>query len=272
MDDLIVKLRLPSEEAADLIETRFGLTDNPRCITYRLGTLYQADGETPSDGYHVDYLLTGVSDVPQSWRKYMVAPDVPKHALAGRETDAVVAGELAPATMADLATADLSLLTPTDAEAAELAGNGRTGDLEAARTRLALRLAIVDKRPALERERAARDSAVAAIAAAQTARQAALDAISAAQVARAAAVADRDAQQAVIDNPASTAAAKRDARDARALAVDEIARRNAEIDAAQTARDDALAVIAAQQVVRDAAAAAMTTLRSELDTLRGART
>lgn len=271
--DLVLKLRLPSAESWDLIRERFAL-DGASGVSYvALGTLQHPGGNTlaDSDGYHVDMIVPW-SDVPRALRPYLVAPVVPKHEFGGRAVDAVNDGELAPTSLADLASADVNALTPTADEAAEIAGKQRIADLDAAAARLTTRLAIVTKRRALEVERAARDSAVAAIAAAQTARQAALDAISAAQTARTAAAGDRDAQQAIIGNPASTAAAKRDARDAKALAVDEIARLNVEIDAAQTARDDALAVVAAQQVVRDAAAAAMTTLRSELDTLRGART
>lgn len=164
MNDLIIKLRLPSEEAANLIETRFGLVDNPRVIQYRLGTLYQEDGVTPSEGYHMDYLLTGISDIPISWRPYQVSPNFPKHALGGREQDAVAAGELAPTSVADLSTANVDLLVPTDEEAAEFSGNGRTTDLVDAANRLALRLQIIQKRLALESAKEARDSDNAAIA------------------------------------------------------------------------------------------------------------
>lgn len=270
--DLVLKLRLPSEESWDLIRERFAL-DAASGVSYiTLGTLQHPDGDTlvDSDGYHVDMIVPW-SDVPRALRPYLVAPVVPKHEFGGRAADAVDDGELAPTSLADLATADLDALTPTAGEAAEIAGKQRLADLDAAAARLTTRLAIVTKRRALEVERAARDSAVATIAAAQAARQAALDAISAAQAARVTATADRGAQQAIIDDPASTAEAKRDARDAKALAIDEIARLNAEIDDAQTARDDALAVVAAQQAVRDAAAAAMTILRAELDTLRPSR-
>lgn len=257
-NDLIVKLRLPSKEAADLIESRWGISaENPRCIVYRLGTLYQADGLTPSDGYHVDYLLTGVSDVPQAWRKYMVAPAVPKHALAGRETDAIAHAELAPANMADLPSADLSLLVPTTKEAAEFAGNGRTTDLEDAAARLALRVQIIDKRLALEAARKARDDYNTTIDTAQNVKNQA-------QSDKTAAQADKAAAQAIIDNPNSTNQEKQAARDAKAAAQVIIDESNIIIKEADDVIAQAQADKIAQQVIMD-------TLRTELNALKQSR-
>lgn len=272
MEDLIIKLRLPSTEAADLIETRWKLVDNPRCLTYRLGTLYQADGTTESAGYHVDYLLTGISDVPQAWRKYMVAPEFPKHALSGREADALAHAELAPAQLADLAAADLSLLVPTDEEAAELAGNGRTTDLEDAAARLTLRLAIIEKRIALEAARTARDADNAQIDAAQADKDMALAALSTAQAEKTAALADRDAAQAIIDNPASTGPQKQAARADKASALDRVDAANAAIASAQADRDAANDQIAAGQASKAEHQAEIDALRAEIDTLKAQRT
>lgn len=236
MNDLIIKLRLPSEEAANLIETRFGLVDNPRVIQYRLGTLYQEDGVTPSEGYHMDYLLTGISDIPISWRPYQVSPNFPKHALGGREQDAVAAGELAPTSVADLSTANVDLLVPTDEEAAEFSGNGRTTDLVDAANRLALRLQIIQKRLALESAKEARDSDNAAI----------------------------DTAQAIIDNPASTNVEKQAARNAKADAQAIIDDSNVRIglanDAIKTAQEDKLVQLAT-----------IDALREEINTLKSQR-
>ena len=271
--DLVLQLRLPSEAAWNLIRERFGLDTASGVSVVALGTLQHPDGDTlaDSDGYHVDMIVPW-SDVPRALRPYLVAPALPKHEFGGRAPDAIDDGELAPTSLADLASADLDALTPTADEAAEIAGKQRIADLDAAAARLTTRLAIVTKRRALEAVRGERDAAVAALAAAQAARQTAVDAIAAARAGRMVAVAERDTQQAIIDDPDATAAAKRDARDAKTVAVDEIARLNAEIDVQQTARDDALAVIAAQQVGRDTAAAALATLRAELDAMRAART
>lgn len=156
---LICKLRLPSKEAYDLIVERFGLADNPRVYLYPLGTLQHPTGGTVQDaqgndvpemadslGYHVDILLIGQPDVPKSWWPYIVAPEYPKHGLAGREPDARAQGELAADALADLTKTILDDLVPTDQELAWLQGVGRTTDLEVATTRKELREQITSTR------------------------------------------------------------------------------------------------------------------------------
>lgn len=267
--DLVLKLRLPSSEAADLVEARFG---GPGVTIHRTGILQHPDGDemVDSDGYHLD-LIVPWSDVPQALRKYLVAPTMPKLNFAGRETDAVAGGELAPAQLVDLASADINALVPTDEEAAEIAGLQRQADLEAAKARLEARLAIIDMRLELEAQRAVRESAVAVIATKQAARDVALAAISAKQASKAAATTERDAQQAIIDNPASTGPQKQAARAAKQIAVDAIDTANAAISEAQTDRDAALAAITTAQAVRDDAVAMIAALRAELDSLKAAR-
>jgi len=222
-----------------------------------------------SEGFHVDIILTDVSDVPRAWRPYLVAPEVPKHTFSGRDLDAVACSELAPNSLADLSSVDPDELVPTVQEAEELQGKGRTGDLQEASAKLTVRLAVINKRLELERAREGQKGLNDLIDSLQNATNPVLEE---AKAARASAVQERNAQQVIIDDPNSTAEQKRAARDAKQVAVGAIGAANEIITREEEGPEaQRLADLASAQTSRDAQRDVITALRAEVASLKALR-
>lgn len=286
MSELFLKLRLPSKDTWNQVKTAFDF-QSPRATYVELGTLQHPTGQTvvegdvsfpevvDSEGYHVDMILTDVSDAPVALQPYLVNPEVPKHAFGGRELDSQLDGIIAPDDLADLSI-DAGELTPTVLERAEIRGEQRREDKEKRHALREARLAVREAQFVLHSKQAAKDAAILGINAAQDARDAANAVIQTAQAAKAEALGTKNAAQTVIDDSNSTREQKRNARENKSNAQIVIEEQQLLIDDAQEAKAKALADISSGQQTRDAlnaeivaARSVLTGAKSSLEVVRG---
>lgn len=271
------KFRFPSEEAFDVLRTRFLLDSSPLVEAIVVvgtgrrptgGTVTLESGATvpefaDTDGFLVDIMFSeALPDLPDELLPFAIEyPEHPRHSFGVPELEEATAAGAIPGVL-DLSTVDINTIAPTAAEVDELKGDPGASRKLASRARRDARDAVGVARVALSRLRGQRQELTEVIARLS-------DAVDAQEARRVAAVAAIAAADALIDDPASTAAIRRDARETKQAAQDDrgaaVAAKQEAVAAKQEAaqrRDGVVAKLPDAQEALRTAQAALKALRS----------